>query len=229
MDGIINVLKPSGVSSFRVVKMIKRITSSKKVGHCGTLDPMATGVLLICVGKACKSASDHLGSDKEYEADIVFGISTDSGDSDGKVTASMPVSLTGEQVEKAVLSYKGDIEQVPPMVSALHHKGQRLYELARQGKTVERAPRSVKIYDIGLLAYEPSENPKATIRVSCSKGTYIRTLCEDIGKKLGVPAHETRLVRLRSGKYRIENSLKVEDIEKAVKEGRAAEIFSDGH
>lgn len=216
MDAILNVDKPSGISSFKVVEIIRKMTKIKKVGHAGTLDPMATGVLLICLGNACKRSSSLMGFDKEYEAEITFGIETDSGDSDGRVISECEADIDENDLREAIGSFVGEIDQIPPMVSALHHKGVRLYELARQGKTVAREPRKITINGIKLLSFKDGKNPKAEILVSCSKGTYIRTLCEDIGKKLGCRAHESRLKRTRVGKFDISSSVTIEDVRKAV-------------
>ncbi len=225
MDAVIIVNKPKGISSFGVVARIRKITKIKKAGHAGTLDPSATGVLVVCLEKACKRVNEFMGQDKEYEAEIVFGITTDSGDSDGTITSEKEVSLTEDELRLAVKSFVGDIDQVPPMVSALHHKGQRLYELARQGITVERPPRKVRINDIKVLSFENGKNPKAWIRVSCSKGTYIRTLCEDIGTKLGTGAYESQLVRTRSGQFRIDDSHTLEEIENLYNNGELSRIL----
>lgn len=213
MDAVIVVNKPKGISSFRVVDRIRKLTKIKKVGHAGTLDPSATGVLIICLDKACKRSDEFMGHDKEYEAEMVFGITTDSGDSDGNILSKKEVKVERKDLEEAIKRFVGEIEQVPPMVSALHHKGKRLYDLARQGITVDRPPRKVRINSIALLSFEDGPNPRARIKVGCSKGTYIRTLCEDIGSSLGVGAYESQLIRTKSGAFRIEDSHTLEEIE----------------
>lgn len=223
MDGIVNINKPAGITSFKVVSFMRNLTKIKKIGHAGTLDPCARGVLLVCLGKACKSSSKLMNMAKVYETDITFGITTDSGDVDGKILSKKPVVLTREDLEKTVKSFIGEIEQVPPMVSAVHHKGRRLYELARKGITVERTPRKVKIHDIKILDFKDDSYPTATMVVSCSKGTYIRTLCEDIGKSLGIGAYESRLIRLKSGKYDISSSKTLDEIENLYNSGRLSE------
>jgi tRNA pseudouridine55 synthase len=228
MDAVIVVNKPKGISSFRVVDRIKKLTKIKKVGHAGTLDPSATGVLIICLDKACKKASSFMNKDKVYEAEMVFGITTDSGDSDGDILSNKEVSVKREQVEEALGSFTGEIEQIPPMVSALHHKGQRLYDLARQGITVDRPARKITINSIELMSFEDGANPKAWIRVSCSKGTYIRTLCEDIGAKLGTGAYESQLIRTRSGDFRIEDSHTLEEIGALYNNGELEKILIKG-
>jgi len=219
MDAIIVVNKPKGISSFRVVDRIRKLTKIKKVGHAGTLDPSATGVLIICLDKACKRSDEFMGHDKEYEAEMVFGITTDSGDSDGNILSKKEVKVERKDLEEAIKKFVGEIEQVPPMVSALHHKGQRLYDLARQGITVDRPPRKIRINSISLLSFEEGPPPKARIRVDCSKGTYIRTLCEDIGAGLGTGAYESQLIRTKSGKFRIEDSHTLEEIENLYNNG----------
>ncbi len=219
MDAVIVVNKPKGISSFRVVDRIRKLTKIKKVGHAGTLDPSATGVLIVCLDKACKRSDEFMGHDKEYEAEMVFGITTDSGDSDGNILSKKEVKVEKKELEEAIKRFIGEIEQVPPMVSALHHKGQRLYDLARQGITVDRPPRKVRVNSIELLSFEEGPNPRARIRVDCSKGTYIRTLCEDIGSSLGVGAYESQLIRTKSGAFRIEDSHTLEEIENLYNNG----------
>jgi len=228
MDAVIVVNKPKGISSFRVVDRIKKLTKIKKVGHAGTLDPSATGILIICLDKACKRASSFMSTDKVYEAEMVFGITTDSGDSDGAVLTNKPAAVDKKNLAETIKMFVGDIEQIPPMVSALHHKGQRLYDLARQGITVDRPPRKIRINSIDLLSFETGPNPKARIRVDCSKGTYIRTLCEDIGAKLGTGAYESQLIRTRSGKFTIEDSHTLEEIEKLYNNGELENILIKG-
>jgi len=225
MDAVIVVNKPKGISSFGVVDRIRKLTKIKKVGHAGTLDPSATGVLIVCLDKACKKASSFMNTNKVYEAEMVFGITTDSGDSDGAVLTNNPVCVKRKDLEEAIRPFIGEIEQVPPMVSALHHKGQRLYDLARQGITVERPPRKVQVNDIELMSFEDGTNPKAWIRVACSKGTYIRTLCEDIGAKLGTGAYESQLIRTKSGDFRIEDSHTLEEIAALYNSGQLDKIM----
>ncbi|MCX5749315.1 MAG: tRNA pseudouridine(55) synthase TruB [Candidatus Saganbacteria bacterium] len=225
MDAVVNLNKPFGITSFKAVEIIRDLLKIKKAGHAGTLDPMATGVLIVCLGKACKYSSFLMVSDKEYEAVITFGISTDSGDSDGKVTAKQDVQIKIEDIKRVLKSFIGELEQVPPMVSAIHYKGKRLYELARKGIKVEIKPRKINIYDIKLLDFEDGVNPKAKILVSCSKGTYIRTLCEDIGKSLNVPAHESSLIRTRSGKFTVKDSRTLEEIRKLYENGSLEEAL----
>jgi len=225
MDGIIIVNKPSGITSFRVVQIIRKLTGVRRVGHTGTLDPSATGLLIVCLGKACKMVSSLMAHDKDYEAEITFGITTDSGDRDGKILTQNHAHVSKEQLEKVLDEFKGDIEQIPPMVSAIHHKGERLYDIARRGITVERPARKVHINDIRLLSFEDGDPPKANIYVSCSKGTYIRTLCEDIGKKLGCGAFESSLKRVKMEKVDISQSRTLEELTDLFKQGRFHEAL----
>ncbi|MEW5801375.1 MAG: tRNA pseudouridine(55) synthase TruB [bacterium] len=203
-NGVLNINKPEGITSFDVVAGIKRLAKVKKIGHTGTLDPMASGVLLVCLGKATKIVPFLMETTKEYRATLHLGVTTDTLDATGTVlqkTKGIVPSL--EQVREAVNSFVGEIVQVPPMFSALRHQGKRLYELAREGIEVERKPREVHIYHLTIQRYEP---PYLTFDVSCSKGTYIRTLCADIGQRLGTGGHMSSLQRLRSGGMTIEQA-----------------------
>ena len=181
-NGIINIYKEKGFTSHDVVAKMRGILRQKKIGHTGTLDPDATGVLPVCLGSATKLCDMLTDRDKEYEAVMQLGISTDTQDLSGEVLEECPVTVTEEEVRNAILSFIGDYDQIPPMYSALKVNGKKLYELARAGKEVERQPRAVTIYDITIL---DMKLPEVTFRVSCSKGTYIRTLCYDIGVKCG--------------------------------------------
>ncbi len=205
---IININKPAGMTSFAVVRKIRHWTQCKKVGHAGTLDPAATGVLLVCTGKATKQVSQFVDMDKEYEGKIHLGIATDSDDADGTVIEEKEVpELNEAQIEEVLYKFKGRIEQVPPMFSALKHNGKRLYKLARKGKVVERKPREVMIYDIELLSWE---SPFIQLRVHCLKGTYIRSLARDIGLALQTVAHLTTLQRTRIGDYKVQDAVTLE-------------------
>lgn len=225
MDGLLAVNKPQGLTSFKTVLFIRNLLKIKKAGHAGTLDPMAEGVLLVCLGKKCKNISKLADLDKTYEAEITFGIATDSGDSDGKILSKSPVSLRKENIAEILPAFIGEIMQVPPMVSALHHKGKRLYELARKGIIVDRPPRKIKINSIELLDFKEGEYPTAYIKVSCSKGTYIRSLCEDIGKKLGVPAHESKLTRTKIGNFDLSTCYNLLEIKHLFENGKLGEIL----
>ncbi len=217
MNGIFIIQKPEGLTSFSVVSRIKKFTGEKKVGHAGTLDPMATGVLPVLVGR-CTSLQEALSDhDKEYVAGVRLGLSTDSGDITGKVLETLPVNVTREQFEEVLQTFKGEQKQVPPMYSAVWVEGVRLYELARRGIEIERKAREIEIYDISLEKQESDTD--FVIRVSCSKGTYIRTLCEDIGKKLGVPACMYSLERSVCGIYTKDMCVNLSDIEACYKNG----------
>ena len=209
MNGIINVYKPAGITSFDVIYKVRKILGIKRIGHTGTLDPMATGVLPICVGKATRASELIMASEKEYIAEITFGSETNTADSTGEVTKVSDKRVTKEEFLNTLEAFNGEIEQIPPMYSAIHHNGKRLYKLAREGVEVERAARKIKIFDITLLTFEED---KAEILVKCSKGTYIRTLCEDIGRYAGMCAHMSALERVRSGIFTKENSVTVEEV-----------------
>ncbi|PIP68186.1 MAG: tRNA pseudouridine(55) synthase TruB [Candidatus Omnitrophica bacterium CG_4_9_14_0_2_um_filter_42_8] len=209
MDGILVVNKPSGITSHDVVDFIRRKFNIKRVGHAGTLDPLATGVLVMLLGKATKLSNTFLNDDKEYIAKLYFGKSTDTQDSQGKALEEKNIEpIDIEDIKKTLENFKGEIEQIPPMVSAIKYKGKKLYELARSGKTVAREPRKIKISEIEILDFK---FPEITFKVKCSKGTYVRTLCEDIGRSLGVPSHMSGLVRSASGDFLLENSKNMED------------------
>ncbi len=211
MDGVLNVCKPLGPTSHDVVNQVRRIFGQKRVGHAGTLDPMAEGVLVVCLGRATRIVQYLVGARKEYRASMTLGRSTDTQDSTGKVTAEADASgVTQEALYGATRSFVGDIEQIPPMVSAVKYQGRRLYELARRGEQVERQPRQVTIHELELLSFAPGGNAEARISVICSSGTYIRTLCADIGAKLGCGAHMSSLVRTRVGRFDIETSVSLD-------------------
>lgn len=213
MDGIINVYKEKGYTSHDVVAKMRGILRMKKIGHTGTLDPEAEGVLPVCVGKATKLCDFLTDRTKTYRAVLLLGRETDTQDITGNILSETFIEATEELEEKAceaVRSFAGPYMQIPPMYSALKVNGKKLYELARAGKEVERQPRLVEILDIQV---EKAELPRIWILVSCSKGTYIRTLCHDIGKKLGCGGCMESLVRIRSGSFCLEDSLKLEEIE----------------
>ncbi len=217
INGILNVYKEKGWTSHDVVAKLRRIAGQKKIGHTGTLDPDASGVLPVCLGKATKLCDMLTDKDKCYEAVVLLGIETDTQDISGNVIEKRSTAGIGEkEVQEVTAGFKGSYEQVPPMYSALKMNGRRLYELAREGKTVERKARRVNIYDLKILE---TVLPRLRIRVHCSKGTYIRTLCHDIGKKLGCGACMEELVRKKAGQFLIENSLTLTEIEKLAEEG----------
>lgn len=211
INGIIVINKERGFTSHDVVAKMRRILNTKKIGHTGTLDPEATGVLPICIGKATRVCDMILNSDKEYIAEIKFGITTDTQDVFGNILSERKVSLESEKIKEAVMAFEGKISQLPPMYSAVKIGGKKLYEYARKGVEVERKPREVEIKKITLLN---SDKDTAKIRVLCSKGTYIRTLCSDIGEYLNCGACMTSLVRTKSAGFDIENAYTLEYLEK---------------
>ncbi len=194
IHGILLLDKPAGRSSNQALQDVKRLFSARKAGHTGNLDPFATGMLPVCFGEATKTAGFMLDADKTYRATALLGVATETGDTEGKVSANAPVpDLDNAAVEAALARFVGDIQQVPPMYSALKRDGQPLYKLAREGKEVDREPRQVTIHE---LALENWDSPRLTFSVRCSKGTYVRTLAEDIAKSLGTCAHLVSLRRL---------------------------------
>jgi len=209
--GILNIYKPTKITSFDVVRIIRKLTNEKKVGHCGTLDPEACGVLPICIGKATKAIDYIMENNKVYVAELKLGEVTDTYDIEGKVIRQCDVNVTAEEVMEAVYSFKGDIKQVPPMYSALKVNGKKLYELAREGIEIEREARSITIHDIKVLEINL---PYVKMEVNCSKGTYIRSLCYDIGEKLGCGAMMSALERTATGKFTKENSINIESLNK---------------
>jgi len=220
MDGIINIYKEKGYTSHDVVAKMRGILRMKKIGHTGTLDPEAEGVLPVCLGKGTKLCDMLTDKTKEYRAVLLLGRETDTQDTTGKVLAEYPVQVEEEAVRQAAESFLGTYMQVPPMYSALKVNGKKLYELARAGKEVERAARPVEILKLRI---EEISLPRVTFSVVCSKGTYIRTLCYDIGKKLGCGGCMESLVRTRVDRFRLEDSLTLTQMEALRDEGRVAE------
>ena len=208
LDGYLVVDKPAGWTSFDVVARVRRLLGERKIGHAGTLDPAATGVLPIAVGSARKTLEYLAGADKTYVARVTFGVETETEDAEGMVTAVRDASaLDAAAVEAGLGGFLGPRQQIPPMHAAIKVGGQRLYEIARRGETIERAPRPVVFHRLELLAWEP---PTATILVDCSKGTYVRALARDLGTALGPGAHLSGLVRTRSGPFRLEEAITLE-------------------
>ncbi len=215
LTGILNVLKPPGMTSHDVVNFVRKLYQVKKVGHTGTLDPAAAGVLPVCVGRATKVAQYITGFDKKYRAEITLGITTDTLDGEGEVQRVKDAShITKEMFVQALGNFIGDIEQVPPMASAVKIGGKKLYELKRAGIDVARPARQVKIYDIRHIwsCGWGTNHPRALLDITCSKGTYIRTLCQDIGEHLGVGAYMSFLLRLKSGPFEISKSWTLEEL-----------------
>ncbi len=205
IDGVLLLDKPQGVSSNHALQRVRRLFQAQKAGHTGTLDPMATGLLPVCFGEATKFSSYLLEADKVYRTYVRLGEITDSGDADGELIERRPVpTLEAADIERVLADFRGEIEQIPPMHSALKHQGKPLYQLAREGKTVARAPRRVTVYDTRLIGCEPAG---FELEVACSKGTYIRTLAEDIGQALGCGAHISALRRLKTGPFQAADML----------------------
>lgn len=224
MNGVILINKPLGKTSHDLVYEARRLSGVKKVGHTGTLDPMASGVLPVCIGNATKAADALTASDKAYRAQIVLGMMTDTQDAEGEVLSECEVKCTKDEIIEAVKSFEGEIEQIPPMYSAIKVNGKKLYELAREGIEIERKARRVVIQKIDILEID-MENYTLTIDVSCSKGTYIRSLCEDIGLKLKVGAYMNTLVRTKSGNFTIDQCKTVEELRALKEEGRLEEAL----
>ena len=218
VDGLLVLDKPTGMSSNASLQDAKRLFGAAKAGHTGSLDPLATGVLPLCFGEATKFSQFLLDADKGYESTFVLGVGTDTADADGAVIAqASAVHLTEDAVTQAMATLTGAIEQVPPMYSALKVDGQPLYKRARAGEQIERAARPVEIYGFELLSFEPGEQVRLGVKVRCSKGTYIRTLAEDLGAALGVPAHVSTLRRCQSGPFALDDCVTPEQLT-AVKE-----------
>jgi tRNA pseudouridine55 synthase len=210
LDGVLLVDKPAGMTSHDVVDCVRRHFNLKKVGHCGTLDPMATGLLVLVLGRSTKLSERLTSEDKEYEGTIYLGVKTDSQDAEGKVIERKPVPvLTLEDISKAAESFKGDIYQIPPMISAKKVGGQALYKLARQGKEVEREPRLIHVYQLDFFNLKL---PTAQFRLLCTKGTYARTLCNDLGDKLGCGAHLCQLRRVASGNLTLNEARSLDEV-----------------
>lgn len=221
MDGVLNVLKPPKMTSHDVVSVVKKALNTKKVGHTGTLDPMAAGVLPICIGRATKIV-DYLQNDhKKYRAELTLGATTDTEDAWGKILTQTEVNIDPEIIKEAVLSFVGEIDQTPPMYSALKVNGRKLYELAREGKVIERKSRKRTIFDIDIIQIEEKT---VLFDVTSSKGTYIRTLCCDIGEKLGVGGHMSFLLRLKSGRFDINETITIEDLKNMSKDELLAKM-----
>ena len=210
MDGIFNIYKEKGFTSHDVVAIVRRTIHMKKVGHTGTLDPDAEGVLPVCVGKATKLSDVIMDGRKSYRAMLRLGMTTTTEDASGEVLETKEVDFNEERIREVVASFIGRLEQVPPMYSAVKVNGKKLYELAREGKEIERKSRTIEVYDIRIRQFLPPD--RVEIDVDCSKGTYIRTLCSDIGKALGCGGHMAELLRTRTGAFSLENAIKLDDL-----------------
>lgn len=212
-DGILIIDKPTGWTSMDVCAKLRGILREKRIGHAGTLDPMATGVLPVFVGRATKAVQFAENGRKEYRAVLKLGTVTDTQDTTGTVLETHPVTVGADEVRAALEHFTGELLQLPPMYSALKVNGQKLYDLARQGKTVERKPRAITVYELELL--EQSAPDEFTLRVVCSKGTYIRTLCHDLGEYLGCGGCMAALRRTRSGSFSVENARRIGELTRA--------------
>ncbi|MBN1976290.1 MAG: tRNA pseudouridine(55) synthase TruB [Anaerolineae bacterium] len=224
-DGILNLDKPQGPTSHDIVDRVRHLTGIRRVGHAGTLDPMASGVLLVCIGKATRVSEYLMAGKKVYRARVRLGITTDTHDAEGQVVASAsvaPAAFSRAEVEAALARFKGTIEQVPPMYSALKHEGKPLHKLAREGIEVKREPRQVEISRLALTEWEP---PECTLEVTCSPGTYVRALARDLGQALGCGAHLTGLVRLSSGDFFLEDAVTLETFARAAAEGGWSDLL----
>jgi tRNA pseudouridine55 synthase len=223
LSGILNINKAAGLSSHDVVARLRRIIAQRRVGHAGTLDPLAAGVLLLCVGQATRVAEYLMSSEKTYEARIRLGIETDTYDAEGQIVREVAnLSATRKQVQHELGAMVGTIEQTPPMYSAIKKEGAPLYRLARRGQTVPRQPRSVQIHELQLLDWAP---PDLAIRLRCSKGTYVRSLAHDLGQRLGCGAHVLDLTRTASGQFLIDDAITIEAFEQLAASGRAASVL----
>ena len=222
MNGVLNIYKESGYTSHDVVARLRGILHTKKIGHTGTLDPMAEGVLPVCVGAATKLCESFEGRDKEYEAVMILGKTYDTLDVTGVIEEEREVMSTEEEIKDAIKSFIGGYDQVPPMYSAKKINGQKLYDLARSGKVIERTPVFVNIYDITILSVDI---PHVTIRVSCGKGTYIRSLIDDIGKKLGCGAAMEQLTRTRVGDFTADKAYRLSEVEDMTASGKISDVI----
>ncbi|TXL67722.1 tRNA pseudouridine(55) synthase TruB [Cerasibacillus terrae] len=227
MKGILPLWKPRGLTSHDCVAKIRKLYSTKKVGHTGTLDPQVEGVLPICIGQATKIVPYLTNTKKTYKAEVELGIATETEDAYGKVVEKMDMLTQPslKQIDQVLKTFTGIITQVPPMYSAVKVKGKKLYEYARENKTVERPKREITIYELKRTSQYDMEKNRFSIEVICSKGTYIRTLCVDIGKTLGYPAHMSNLERSQSGSFSKENSITFDMIEKASIHNRQQELL----
>ena len=215
--------KPAGITSNQALGKVKRLLGSRRAGHAGNLDPIATGMLPICLGEATKFSTGLLDADKEYDTWIRLGVVTDTADADGQVLRTADSdAVTQSQVEQALPRFRGEIQQIPPMYSALKHEGTRLYKLARQGEVVDRPPRTVRIHSLRLLAFEP---PRLRLHLRCTKGTYVRTLAEDLGEVLGCGGHMEQLRRTSVGPLDEERMVSLQELEAMDPAGRLRQVL----
>lgn len=225
MNGLIILNKPTGLTSHDVVIKVRELLNIKKVGHTGTLDPMASGVLLTCVGKATKIIQFLINERKKYYAEMTLGITTDTGDREGQIISKKKVKSDENEIVNALKKFKGRIKQRAPSFSAIKLKGVPLYKRKRRGEEVEPPLRDVEIFDLKMMKIRKDKNDVVCFEVECSKGTYIRSLCTEIGEELGVGAHLSKLVRLKNGKYNLEDSITLEELAKSIHHGKLEEII----
>lgn len=223
MDGILNIRKEKGFTSHDVVAIVRKTLQTKKVGHTGTLDPDAEGVLPICVGKATKLSEIIMHGKKQYRAVVRLGITTTTEDASGEVLEQKPVVFDETEITNVVQQFVGEIEQIPPMYSAIKVNGKKLYELAREGKEIERKARNVTIHQMQITKFLPPD--RLEIQVDCSKGTYIRTLCSDIGKRLGCGAHMESLLRTETSGFTLENAITLDTLKEMAEQGQAEQAL----
>ena len=225
LDGILVLDKPEGMSSNRALQVAKRLYGAAKAGHTGSLDPLATGVLPLCFGEATKFSQFLLDADKAYQSTFVLGVATDTGDAEGQVLQTCDTAaMTESQVAAALQAFRGEIEQTPPMYSAIKHQGQPLYKLARQGVEVERKARTVVIQQLELLAFRGGCRAEVDIYLECSKGTYVRSIAEDLGRALGCGAHVASLRRSKAGPFSLADSVSLTTLEALKANGREAQM-----
>ncbi len=225
VNGVLVFDKPLGLSSNQALQKARRLYGAAKAGHTGALDPLASGVLPLCFGEATKFSQYVLDADKTYTSTFVFGQTTASGDADGELLSDVDASDLGEAaVEAALVNFRGAIEQVPSMFSALKQNGQPLYKLAREGKTVARKARAVRVYRYEMTAFRPGRNPETDMLIHCSKGTYIRSLAQDLGEALGCGAYLTALRRIKAGPYELKQALSLSQLEAMQQTGALAEM-----
>jgi tRNA pseudouridine55 synthase len=223
ISGILNINKPGGITSHDVVHRVRKILGTKKVGHTGTLDPMAVGVLLVCVGQATRLIEYLVTSEKQYQARLKFGQSTSTYDADGEITETHdPSPLTEAMLRHALTGFVGNIQQQPPAFSAIKKNGVPFYKLARKGVPVTPPTRTVRVETIDLLDFAP---PEAVLRISCQAGVYVRSIAHDVGQVLGVGAHLTELIRLANGSWRVENAISLDALEQAVSAGNLEQVL----
>lgn len=223
LNGVINVYKEKGYTSHDVVAIVRKTLNIKKVGHTGTLDPDAEGVLPVCIGQATKLADYIMAERKSYTAEITFGAETTTQDASGDIIKEYEYTFDENRLREVIDTFKGEQTQVPPMYSAIKINGKKLYEIAREGREIERKARKITVYDIRIAEINPPNN--AIIEIDCSKGTYIRSLCSDIGNKLGWGAFMSSLTRTASGKFKLNEAVKLDELKNAAERGEAEKFI----